>query len=282
MNAAEFPSMTCAGAPAPATADDEPPFGHFAPTAVQRLLIGLASNTPLGRGGARWFMSSLIERVRGGPVDVERLGLKMRLYHAEHFSEKKMLLHMGQYDADEIAHLSKHIRPGFHFADVGANAGYYALAVKAKCPDARIAAFEPNPVFTRRLAFNLRANGFSDVAVVRAAVGAERGSARFFFENETLLGAGESIEVDVVPLYEALQERGFTRLDGMKIDIEGFEDRVLFRFFETAPQEFRPRVVVIEHGSRHLWERDCLALCASLGYREIWRGKLNAVLVNDA
>jgi FkbM family methyltransferase len=253
-------------------------FGAFAPTPAQKLLIGLANATWLGRGGARWVMSSLIERIRPGPVDVERFGLKLRLHHyGTQYSEKKMLLKIAHYDREEIAHLLRNAGDAFHFADIGAHTGVYSYAVKSKCPAARIAAFEPNPSYYRRLAFNVRSNALADFHVVQAAVGARRGIGSFHFERDSMVGGGPAFEVEVVPLYDALLEKGFKRLDGMKIDIEGYEDRALFPYFEAAPAEFRPRTLVIEHGQKHHWERDCLALCASLGYQAVWRSELNTV-----
>ena len=259
--------------------DDASRFGVFAPTQAQKLLIALANATWLGRGRARWLMSALIERIRPGPVDVERFGLKLRLHHAgTHYSEKKMLLKIADYDREELAHLLRNARDTFHFADVGAHAGVYSYAVKAKCPAARIAAFEPLAYYCKRLAFNARSNALADFHVVNAAVGARREVGRFHFGDGSMFGKGPAADVDIVPLYDTLVEKGFARLDGMKIDVEGYEDRVLFPFFEAAPAEFRPKTIVIEHRHQHIWENDCLALCASLGYRTVWRGALNMVL----
>ena len=258
---------------------DAMPFGHFAPTPMQCLLIALASHTPLGRGRARWQVSKALEAIRPGPIDAERLGVKMRLHHyGTYYSEKKMLLHFDSYDPEERAQITRHLRSGFSFADIGANAGFYSLLVKALCPDARIIAFEPNADYFEHLSFNVRANQFKDFSVLRAAVGGEEGTTRFYIDADSLIGKGRFTEVRVVPLHGALLNAGFRRLDGMKIDIEGYEDRVLFPFFESAPREFWPRVIVIEHSQHGFWKRDCMVLCASLGYKEKWRGKGNAVL----
>src|SRR5262245_4824886 len=79
------------------------PFGSFAPTLPQAALIALANHTPLGRGRARWFIGSLLERLRPGPLDVERFGLRMRLhYYGRDTSDKRALLHVNSYDREEI------------------------------------------------------------------------------------------------------------------------------------------------------------------------------------
>ena len=278
------------GAPGPLTVVDAgrgaardkaeaPPFGAFAPTRMQRLLIDLANTTFLGRGQARWFMSRQIERLRPGPLDVERFGLKLRLHHGgSEYSDKKMLLRPADYDRDEIDHLLRFAHGDFHFADIGAHAGLYSLIVKARCPSAKVAAFEPHPSYFDRLTFNVCSNGLADLFVVNAAAGAERGLGKLYLEVDALVGDGPYVEIDVVPLLDALRELGFSRLDGMKIDVESYEDRVLFPFFEAAPAAFRPRIIVIEHFHQSRWERDCFALCSSLGYRTLERKPLNTVL----
>ncbi len=139
-----------------APAAQQPPFGAYAPTALQSLLIGLAENTALGRGSLRWMVSQMIEGIRPGPVDVERFGIKQRLHHyGPYFVEKKMLLHIQDYDHRELEQLRGAVRPGFHFVDVGANAGIYVYAVKSWAPDAKILAVEANPIYANRLKFNV-------------------------------------------------------------------------------------------------------------------------------
>src|SRR4029453_492914 len=109
---------TYAGQDFDAPAELQPPFGTYAPTALQSLLIGLAKNTWLGRGGRRWKISRAIESIRPGPVDVSRFGLKLRLHHyGKYFVEKKMLLRIADYDRDELAWLRAAVKPGFHFVD---------------------------------------------------------------------------------------------------------------------------------------------------------------------
>ena len=69
-------------------------------------------------------------------------------------------------------------------------------------------------------------------------------------------------------LQRILDEAGVTRIDALKIDIEGFEDRALIAFFKEAPQTLWPRAVVIEHLSRDEWQQDCIADMIARGYRE--------------
>jgi len=68
-------------------------------------------------------------------------------------------------------------------------------------------------------------------------------------------------------------------VDALKIDVEGFEDRVLTGFFRAAPQGLWPRAVVIEHLSRSEWQDDCIADMRARGYAETGRTRSNTMLV---
>ena len=65
----------------------------------------------------------------------------------------------------------------------------------------------------------------------------------------------------------------------LKIDVEGFEDRVLTGFFTQAPESLWPRAVVIEHLSRDEWQDDCIADMQSRGYSQAGRTRSNTLLV---
>jgi FkbM family methyltransferase len=248
-----------------APAAQQPAFGAFAPTPLQSLLIGLAEKTPLGRGKVRWMISALIARLRPGPIDVCRFGFQQRLHHyGRHFVEKKMLLHIQDYDRHELARLRTAIHSDFRFVDLGANAGLYVFAVKSWCSNAKILAIEANPVYANRLEFNTAANDLVDVSVVNAAVGATSGTGQYYLHDESMIGAGASIEVPIVSLYDMLQADGFDRLDAIKVDIEGYEDRVLPPFFQSAPRTLWPRLMIVE-----IWSTAVRDLCLERGYRII-------------
>jgi hypothetical protein len=80
-------------------------------------------------------------------------------------------------------------------------------------------------------------------------------------------------------LQRILAEAGVHRLDALKIDVEGFEDRVLTGFLREASASLWPRAVVIEHLSRDEWQADCIADMISRGYAETGRTRSNTLLV---
>ena len=75
------------------------------------------------------------------------------------------------------------------------------------------------------------------------------------------------------------QQAGAANIDALKIDVEGFEDRVLTGFFKEAPQALWPRAVVIEHLSRDEWLADCIADMLARGYDAVGKTRSNTLLV---
>jgi hypothetical protein len=80
-------------------------------------------------------------------------------------------------------------------------------------------------------------------------------------------------------LQRILDEAGADRVDALKIDVEGYEDRVLTGFFRQAPPSLWPQAVVIEHLSRNEWLEDCIADMRTRGYAETGRTRSNTLLL---
>ena len=136
-------------------------------------------------------------------------------------------------------------------------------------------AIEPHPVTHARLAFNSAASGFTQVVLVAAAAGAADGELMIETDGDNLgashivigRGSGNAIKVPSLRLQRILDDAGVIHVDALKIDVEGYEDRVLTGFFKEAPSSLWPRAVVIEHLSKNEWLADCIADMGSRGYR---------------
>jgi FkbM family methyltransferase len=91
--------------------------------------------------------------------------------------------------------------------------------------------------------------------------------------------SSKAIKVPSLRLQRILDEAGVSHVDALKIDVEGFEDRVLTGFFTNAPQALWPRAVVIEHLSSNEWQNDCIADMRARGYAETGKTRSNTLLV---
>lgn len=264
-----------------------PPFGTFAPNAAQSLVIRLAHGSGLKRGAFRPMLTRALNLLRAGPVDVDYQGANFRLYHQVSATERGAVFN-PDYNREELDFLRSHLPAGGVAVDVGANVGTFALPLARHVgPDGLVIAIEPHPVTHARLRFNRDASGLSQVRLVAAAAGDSDGEVMIETDGDNLgashivvgTAGADAFKVPSMRLQAILDQAGATKVDVLKIDVEGFEDRVLISFFRDAPAALWPRAVVIEHLSRDEWRQDCLADMISRGYREVGRTRSNTLLV---
>ena len=224
------------------TPDNDPtpaPFGAFAPNAAQAAIISMAHGSRLKRGAFRPTLSRLVNLLRAGPVDVQYQGASFRFYHQASATERGALFN-PDYNLEELDFLRARVPPGGTFVDVGANVGTYALALARHVgAGGKVIAIEPHPVTHARLAFNNAASGYAQVKLVAAAAGPADGELMIETDGENLgashivsgTASGKAIRVPSLRLQRILEEGGVSHVDAIKIDVEGFEDRVLTGFF---------------------------------------------------
>jgi FkbM family methyltransferase len=279
----EGPSLT------PANDTSAAPFGAFTPTAAQAAVIRFVQGSGLRRGAFRPSMSRLINLLRAGPIDTSYQGASFRLHHQESGTERGALFN-PDYNIEELAFLRALTPEGGVFVDIGANVGTYALVLAQKVgKNGTVIAIEPHPVARGRLTFNRTASDASQVRVVAAAAGPSDGELLIETDSDNLgashiangVASAGAIRVPAMTLQRILGEAGATKVDALKIDVEGFEDRVLTVFFAQAPQTLWPRGVVIEHLSRKDWQQDCIADMMARGYSEKLKTRSNTLLVRD-
>jgi FkbM family methyltransferase len=262
------------------------PFGVFTPNIAQAAVISLAHRSRLKRGAFRPMLSRLVNLLRAGPVDVRYQDALFRFYHQASATERGALFNPA-YNIEELDFLRAHVPAGGTFVDVGANVGTYALALAHHVgAGGKVIAIEPHPVTHARLAFNSAASGFAQVNLVAAAAGPSDGELLIETDGDNLgashIVSGEAtskaIKVPSLRLQRILEEAGAAHVDALKIDVEGFEDRVLTGFFADAPQVLWPRAIVIEHLSKDEWLNDCIADMHARGYVEKGKTRSNTLL----
>jgi FkbM family methyltransferase len=235
------------------------------------------------------MLSRLVNLLRAGPVDVHYQGAAFRFYHQASATERGALFN-PDYNLEELDFLRTHTLVGGVFVDVGANVGTYALALARQVGAAgKVIAVEPHPVTHARLAFNRAASGFTQVMLVAAAAGPADGELMIETDGDNLgashivsgASARNAIRVPSLRLLRILDDARVSHVDALKIDVEGFEDRVLTPFFKDAPASLWPRAVVIEHLSRNEWQDDCIADLRARGYAEAGKTHSNTLLVKQ-
>jgi FkbM family methyltransferase len=271
------------------TPDDDPsppPFGTFAPTGAQRAILALTRRSQFRRGAFRPMLSRLVNLMRAGPLDVRYQDTLFRFYHQNSGTERGAMFN-PDYNREEMDFLRSHLPAGGVFVDVGANVGTYALVMARHVGErGKVIAVEPHPVARARLVFNAAAN-HAQITLVAAAAGASDGELMIETDNSNLgachivpdQSGTNAIRVPSLRLQRILGDAGVSHVDALKIDVEGYEDRVMTCFFREAPPSLWPGVVAIEHLSRKEWLQDCIADMRARGYRETGKTRSNTLLV---
>lgn len=158
------------------------------------------------------------------------------------------------YGSSESRLLTQLMHPGDVFLDIGANYGVYSLlAAYLGGSTSTVYAFEPQDRVAAALAASLPANGLTNVSVVNAVVASKVGVTEFFaptsgsgvgsvFQSHAEQhSAARMIRVPSTTLDEFAKSQSLTRVDLVKIDVEGAEFEVLSGA-QLVLSKFRPFV----------------------------------------
>jgi FkbM family methyltransferase len=130
------------------------------------------------------------------------------------------------------------LRPGMVVVDAGANIGLHALFfAKRIAPGGSVYSFEPAPKIFERLVTHVRDSGQRNIRCLNSALGAVPGFVELVHDVQDtsrtsvrLESGGEKSSRDRVPV-ESLDDftakESISRIDFLKIDVEGFEGEIL-------------------------------------------------------
>jgi len=191
--------------------------------------------------------------MEGGVVEV--LGFRMHLEPNE-CVDGNLWFAPHLYDRDEIRFLIQQMPEDGIFVDVGANIGFWSLYFSHFYPRSRICAIEANPETFSVLLENIKINAFHNIIPIHVGVSDNTGELPLYCNDRDNRGADSFADyannkaryvlVAVKPLVPILVAAGVTRIDVLKMDIEGFEARVLVRFFAEAPRRLWPSFICVE------------------------------------
>src|SRR5713226_3420264 len=144
------------------------------------------------------------------------------------------LIHEG-FEEAEMAFVEKLLQPGMTVLDAGAHHGLYTLlASKRVGRHGRVIAFEPSPRERKALRLHVAMNGCWNVEIQGAALGKENTEASLFVMQGSQTGCNSlrppvvesgtaPVRVEVERVDDVLEKLGVTRVDFIKLDVEGAE-----------------------------------------------------------
>jgi FkbM family methyltransferase len=175
-------------------------------------------------------------------------GFAMQVLADDHIGRHLIL--SGQFDRSTMQVLLAFAEAGDHGIDVGANIGYLSCLLLHHRPRSRVLCIEPQPDIAALLRHNLAQFAAGRWSVLEAGLSDAESEGRMHVSAANrgagaLVAQGQEANL-TVPLLPAAQVFGeLTRLDIMKMDIEGHEETV-FRSAAQAITRLQPKAILFE------------------------------------
>jgi len=188
-------------------------------------------------------------------LDVSVYGLSVRLPATDDVILESVIRE-GHYQPFFTQLFVQSCQPGMTVVDVGAHVGLYTLlAARRVLPHGRVFAFEPDPDNFALLELNTRVNNLSWFVTARKiALGNEEGIRPLYrdvrnsgcrsFNADNVAILKDSISAEVTTLGRALSDHGCSKVDLIKVDVEGAEGLVFAGAWEVL--ESNPLSVFLE------------------------------------
>lgn len=220
-----------------------------------RYWLVLTRRLPRLRGAGRvsQMMEKIYNRKKRTETTTDVLGFSMRLDPTDN-AERNFLFRPQLYDWREISLLKKHLKPGNTFVDAGANVGFYSLIASGLVGEkGRVVSVEADPYNASRLAANVELNHMKNVRIANFGLSDKAETLRLGRDtsgnrggNSFLSNSPSGVIVECKTLTEILLSEKIEKVDGAKMDIEGFEFKVLSRFFADGIRKLWPGFLIIE------------------------------------
>jgi len=243
-----------------------------------RALARASKNVKGLRGVVRRNLPPTVATIRGH---------KFRLFPTGNLTEWIMFINAEVAEPKSMDAMIAHMKGKQCFMiDIGANCGSYSVVLGGEMgAGSRITSVEPNPNMASRLAANIALNDMQNlIGIEQVALGDKAGEATLHLDHlnlgqSSLVGSNpretQGITVPVKPLTDLLKGLGDDDLFVIKIDVEGFEDRVLLPFFDATHR--LPDYLLMETNHAEDWGGDVLGRVAELGYKGVFQGEDNTL-----
>ena len=133
-------------------------------------------------------------------------------------------------DAEELKLIGSIVKPGFHVLDIGANIGFYTEVLsKLVGTKGCVYAFEPDVTNVKHLQQNLRTN--ENVTLINKAVSDKTGPIKIYLSKMLNVDHrtypvdeyADVMEINATSIDDYLKLNNCTRVDFIKMDIQGYE-----------------------------------------------------------
>ena len=255
----------------------------------------LGQKTLIGRGLIRKrlinFINYLIQR---GTYKESRFicdvnGIPFNFYNDKLTNIK---LYFGRSENKELNFIKKNSSDNSVFIDIGSNMGLYTQNIAFLINNNRrikIIAIDANHINNFRLKENLKLikyktpNIFSFVKIKNCAVGNRNMRLNLNFSKGLANGIiskkklKNNLSVKCTRLIDIINQEKIKFITNLKIDIEGFEDRVLISFLSKCKKKLFPINIILEHSMKEYWNKDLIQFLLTKGYKQVFKNNSNMI-----
>jgi FkbM family methyltransferase len=210
------------------------------------VLMRLYRRSPLYPAWGRRF-AAILSRLPGTRRAVTHTvdGVTFELDLAEVIDSS--LYYSGTFEANTERAITELLGLGMTAIDIGANIGYHTFRMaRAVGPQGKVLAVEPMSRARVKLERNAALNPqFENIEISDAAVSDSTGHAHIGFQSSYRLDGRDEIvaeDVRVLTVDALVEEAGLPRVDFIKIDVDGFEGKVI-RGAEQTLRAWHPTLV---------------------------------------
>jgi FkbM family methyltransferase len=159
-----------------------------------------------------------------------------------------------RYEEKESIYIRENLRETDICFDIGANVGYYTLLFSKMAKGGAVYCFEPVPLNYQMLTTNLMLNNVGNVVPSPWAVGAAKKDVNFIVTQDGAYSSleqtgrkpvSEQIRVPMTSLNEYCQKEHISRIDVLKVDVEGAEGGVI-EGASVLLRDCPPRLIMLE------------------------------------
>ena len=218
---------------------------------------------------SKFYKKHLLKNQERGIVETEVNGIKYKLDLSEYIDS---YIYNGNYEMDSNKLVKKYVKHGMIVMDAGANMGYFTLMFAKIVGTGRVYSFEPSvPVF-KKMEENIKLNGFRNIIAENKALSdvdkIDEGNFVYSFKHGGNYTAKKEEKCEFITLDKYFKDNDIQGLDFAKIDIDGFEEKMIRGSIETL-KRFKP-ILLLEVSISYLQPKavliSMLELLKSIGY----------------
>lgn len=240
-----------------------------------------------GNGSLKKILYKILKKFIGdNQIFYNYHGRKFLLNPLTNSTDSKIIISSRYLEKTELNYLKITVKnKNSIFLDIGANTGYYSI-MAAGFGFKKIYAFEPIKETIDKLKQNISINKLSEkIEIIDKAIG-DKNLQKTIYKDLDNIGNSSLIiknrnfkenRIQMTTLVDFIKEKKIDKIHSIKIDVEGYEDRALIPFLNSLKFKNFPKLIILEHSNKKIWNSDLIGLLKSKGYKLVNSSRGNSI-----